>query len=231
VSHELRTPLNAITGWTAVARLQRSDAAAVQRALEIIERNARAQKQLIEDLLDVSRIITGKFRLEAGPIDLRHVVQAAMETAQAGAAAKNIALALRCDPELPLVVADGTRLQQVVWNLLANAVKFTPEGGRVGVEVVCERGEVELAVRDTGEGIAAEFLPYVFDRFRQADGTITRRHGGLGLGLAIVRHIVELHGGRVRAESEGPGRGARFVVRLPADASRVTGQVHPTTSR
>jgi PAS domain S-box-containing protein len=216
VSHELRTPLNAITGWTAVARMHGSDPAAVQRALEIIERNARAQKQLIEDLLDVSRIITGKLKLELGPVDVRHVAQAALDTAQAAAAAKNIALLLRCDPDLPVIAADFTRLQQVVWNLLANAVKFTPEGGRVSVTVACDRHEVEVAVHDTGEGIEPEFLPFVFDRFRQADGSITRRHGGLGLGLAIVRHIVELHGGRVRVESAGAGQGSTFLVRLPA---------------
>jgi PAS domain S-box-containing protein len=231
VSHELRTPLNAITGWTAVARMQECDPAAMRRALDIIERNAKAQKQLIEDLLDVSRIITGKLKLELGPVDVRRVAEAALDTAQAAASAKGIAVLLRCDPDLPVIVADFTRLQQVVWNLLANAVKFTPERGRVEVSVRRERGEVELAVRDTGEGIAPEFLPFVFDRFRQADGSITRRHGGLGLGLAIVRHIVELHGGRVQVESEGLGRGARFVVRLPApggiDHAAATGSRPP----
>jgi PAS domain S-box-containing protein len=223
VSHELRTPLNAITGWTAVARMQGSDPAAVQRALEIIERNARAQKQLIEDLLDVSRIITGKLKLELGPVDVRRVAEAALDTAQAAAAAKNIALLLRCDTDLPVIAADFTRLQQVVWNLLANAVKFTPEGGSVSVAVTRDRHEVEIAVHDTGEGIAPEFLPFVFDRFRQADGSITRRHGGLGLGLAIVRHIVELHGGRVRVESQAVGHGSTFIVRLPAPENVVQG--------
>jgi PAS domain S-box-containing protein len=216
VSHELRTPLNAITGWTAVARMQESDPAAVHRALDVIERNAKAQKQLIEDLLDVSRIITGKLKLERGPVDVRRVAEAALETAQAAASAKGIALLLQCAPDLPVIRADFTRLQQVVWNLLANAVKFTPEGGRVVVGVQRAAGEVEVTVRDTGEGIAPEFLPFVFDRFRQADGSITRRHGGLGLGLAIVRHIVELHGGRVRVDSDGLGQGARFTVHLPA---------------
>jgi PAS domain S-box-containing protein len=219
VSHELRTPLNAITGWTAVARMHPGDGPAVQRALEIIERNARAQKQLIEDLLDVSRIITGKLRLELGPVDVRRVAEAALDTAAAAAAAKKIELLLQADADLPVIAADFTRLQQVVWNLLANAVKFTPDGGRVCVSVRRQGREAEIGVHDTGEGIAPEFLPFVFDRFRQADGSITRRHGGLGLGLSIVRHIVELHGGRVSAESAGAGRGASFVVRLPAPES------------
>jgi PAS domain S-box-containing protein len=219
VSHELRTPLNAITGWTAVARMHPADAPAVQRALEIIERNARAQKQLIEDLLDVSRIITGKLRLELGPVDVRRVAEAALDTAAAAAAAKNIELLLQADANLPVIAADFTRLQQVVWNLLANAVKFTPDGGRVCVSVRRQGREAEIGVHDNGEGIDPEFLPFVFDRFRQADGSITRRHGGLGLGLSIVRHIVELHGGCVSVESPGAGRGASFVVRLPAPES------------
>ena len=216
VSHELRTPLNAIVGWSAVARMHQFEPAIIGRALETIERNARAQKQLIEDLLDVSRIITGKLKLEIGAVDLRAVVEAALDTVKAAAEAKSIRTSLEVDPAVPVIAADFTRLQQVVWNLLANAVKFTPSGGRVDLSVQRRGKELDLCVRDDGQGIDTQFLPYVFDRFRQQDGSITRRHGGLGLGLAIVRHIAELHGGRVSVESEGQGRGASFHVVLPA---------------
>ena len=216
VSHELRTPLNAIVGWSAVARMHPLDPNVISRAIETIERNARAQKQLIEDLLDVSRIITGKLRLEIAAVDVRAVIDAALETVKAAAEAKALQVSVEVGADVPVIVADFTRLQQVVWNLLANAVKFTPPGGQVQVKVTRTGEEVELRVRDSGQGIETEFLPYVFDRFRQQDGSITRRHGGLGLGLAIVRHITELHGGSVSAESDGPGRGATFRVMLPA---------------
>jgi len=216
VSHELRTPLNAIVGWSAVARMHPSEPGMIARALETIERNARAQKQLIEDLLDVSRIITGKLKLEIAAVDVRAVVDAALETVKPAAEAKRLRMAVDVDADVPVIAADFTRLQQVVWNLLANAVKFTPNGGRVEVRVRCTGEEIELCVADSGQGIDPRFLPYVFDRFRQQDGSITRRHGGLGLGLAIVRHIAELHGGRASASSAGNGQGALFHVLLPA---------------
>ena len=216
VSHELRTPLNAIVGWSAVARMHQFEPAIIGRALETIERNARAQKQLIEDLLDVSRIITGKLRLEIGAVDLRAAVEAALDTVKAAAEAKSIRTHVEVDADVPVVAADFNRLQQVVWNLLANAVKFTSPGGRIDIAVTRTGNDIDLCVRDSGQGIDAQFLPYVFDRFRQQDGSITRRHGGLGLGLAIVRHIAELHGGRVSVASEGEGRGATFHVVLPA---------------
>ena len=214
LSHELRTPLNAVLGW---ARLLRSGKLAVdarQRALETIERNAVAQAQLIEDLLDVSRIISGKFRVEVRPVDLRAVTGAAIESVRLAAESKGIELAARVAP-VPSIFGDATRLQQVVWNLLCNAIKFTPRGGRVAVRLERVDSHVEIEVADNGPGIRPDFLPYVFERFRQADGTTTRAHTGLGLGLAIVRHLVELHGGSVRAFSEGLGKGATFVVRLP----------------
>jgi len=216
VSHELRTPLNAIVGWSAVARMHQGEPGMIARALETIERNARAQKQLIEDLLDVSRIITGKLKLEIAAVDLRAMVDAALETVKVAAEAKSLQIGVGIGADVPPIAADATRLQQVVWNLLANAVKFTPPGGRIDVGVQCREGEVRLSVHDTGQGIEPDFLPYVFDRFRQQDGSITRRHGGLGLGLAIVRHIAELHGGYASAASEGEGRGACFEVVLPA---------------
>ncbi|MCC7548955.1 MAG: PAS domain S-box protein [Burkholderiales bacterium] len=215
VSHELRTPLNAIVGWSAVARMHQFEPAVIVRALETIERNARAQKQLIEDLLDVSRIITGKLKLEITAVDLRTLMEAALETVKVAAEAKGLQIRSEVAPDVPVIAADFTRLQQVVWNLLANAVKFTPAGGRVNVTVRRLGNEVDVCVRDSGQGIEPQFLPYVFDRFRQQDGSITRRHGGLGLGLAIVRHVAELHGGRVSAHSEGEGQGATFHVLLP----------------
>ncbi len=215
VSHELRTPLNAIVGWSAVARMHQFEPSVIGRAIETIERNARAQKQLIEDLLDVSRIITGKLKLEVAAVDLRTVIDAALETEKTDADAKLLQMTVEVGADVPVIAADFMRLQQVVWNLVANAVKFTPPGGHVQIRVTRTEGEVELCVCDTGLGIEPDFLPYVFDRFRQQDGSITRRHGGLGLGLAIVRHIAELHGGRVSADSAGIGRGASFHVVLP----------------
>ncbi|HEU4595166.1 MAG TPA: PAS domain S-box protein [Pyrinomonadaceae bacterium] len=215
VSHELRTPLTAIFGWAHMLRSESLDAETRARAVEIIERNARSQKQLIDDILDVSRIITGKIRINTRPVELLPVIEAAREAVQPAAAAKEIIFQLDYDFREASVVGDSDRLQQVVWNLLSNAVKFTPAGGSIVLGLRRLGRHAEINVRDTGEGIRPEFLPRVFERFSQADGSITREHGGLGLGLAIVRHLVELHGGGVRAESEGKGRGASFTVTLP----------------
>jgi len=223
VSHELRTPLTAILGWAAVLRLGRLDESAFTRAVETIERNAKAQAQLIEDLLDVSRIISGKLRLDAEPIDLISVIKAAIDSVRPAADAKELQLQLVLDPAAYLIRGDAARLQQVVWNLLSNAVKFTARGGSVQVRLDRTDSNARITVSDTGEGISPDFLPHVFDRFQQADGTITRRHGGLGLGLAIVRHLVEMHGGGVEASSEGAGTGATFTVRLPLVSARTTG--------
>jgi PAS domain S-box-containing protein len=219
LSHELRTPLNAILGWSRLLRMGKLDDSARARALETIERNASAQAQLIEDLLDVSRIISGKFQVEVRTVDVPAVTEAALDAVRLAAEAKSIELVARIEI-VPQLAGDPTRLQQVVWNLLSNAIKFTPKGGRVEVRVSTVESHVEIVVGDNGEGIRADFLPYVFDRFRQADGTTTRAHSGLGLGLAIVRHLVELHGGSVRAHSEGVGKGAVFSVRLPVPAVR-----------
>jgi PAS domain S-box-containing protein len=215
LSHELRTPLTAILGWAKVLLLQRSDAPTQQRGLEAIARNAGAQAALIDDLLDMSRIVSGKVQLELQAADLSRVVDAALATVKAGAAAKQIALVRKIDRAACRVRGDPARLQQVVENLLSNAVKFTPASGRVEVSVGMVDGHVELAVDDTGVGIDPQFVPHVFDQFRQADSSITRRHGGLGLGLAIVKQLVAMHGGAVSARSAGAGRGARFVVCLP----------------
>src|ERR1700761_1578006 len=215
MSHELRTPLNAIFGWITLLRTRRLDEATQERALETIERNARAQKRLIEDLLDVSRIVTGKVALEILPVDPRRVLQAALETMQPAAQTKGIKVVPLLDTGAATVRGDSARLQQIVCNLLSNAIKFTPSGGQVEVCLAHRNGEAEISVTDSGQGIKPEFLPLVFDRFRQEDGSISRRHGGLGLGLAIVRHLVELHAGQVEAFSEGEGKGSRFVVRLP----------------
>ncbi|HEY0378085.1 MAG TPA: PAS domain S-box protein [Pyrinomonadaceae bacterium] len=220
LSHELRTPLTAMLGWTKMLRMMDLDEATAAHALEIIERNAKAQARLVEDLLDVSRIITGKLRLEVRPTELLTVVTAATDAVRPAAAAKSIELHTRLDPAVGPVSGDPARLQQVAWNLISNAVKFTGKGGRVEVRLERADSHVELTVSDTGPGIAPEFLPYVFDRFRQADGSTTRMHGGLGLGLAIVRHLVELHGGTVQAESAGAGHGAAFTVKLPIAALR-----------
>jgi PAS domain S-box-containing protein len=215
LSHELRTPLNAIVGWATIINSSKLDGATTKQAMRVIERNAKTQAQLIEDLLDVSRIITGKMRLEVQPVDLPPVIQAAVDAILPAAAAKEIRLQLLLDSNAGPLSGDPSRLQQIVWNLLSNAVKFTPKGGRVQVRLERLNSHVQLTISDTGEGIKAEFLPYIFDRFRQADSSITRVHGGLGLGMAIVRHLVELHGGRVEAESAGEGSGATFTVTLP----------------
>ena len=215
MSHELRTPLNAIFGWITLLRTRRLDEATQERALETIERNARAQKRLIEDLLDVSRIVTGKVALELVTVDPRRVVEAALETMHPAAQAKGLKIMPLLDIGAGTVRGDFARLQQIVCNLLSNAIKFTDAGGHVEVCLARRNGEVEISVADSGQGITPEFLPLVFDRFRQEDGSISRRHGGLGLGLAIVRHLVELHAGSVEAQSLGEGKGAKFIVRLP----------------
>ena len=214
-SHELRTPLTAVVGWSRLLRTGKLDAENSARALESIERNATLQTKLIDDLLDVSRIITGKLTLDRRPLEIAHVVSDAVNTVRPAADAKNIAIETNFDAEAEPVLGDANRLQQVVWNLLSNAVKFTPKNGRIEVALQRVNSEVQVSVGDSGEGISSEFLPYVFDRFSQGDGKTTRPHSGLGLGLAIVRQLVELHGGTVKAHSDGPGRGATFKLRLP----------------
>jgi len=215
LSHELRTPLNAIVGWSQVLNSGIPSQEDLQEGLLVIERNARAQTQLIEDLLDMSRIITGKLRLDVQRVELPAVIAAAVSAVQHAADARGIRLQQVIDPLAGPVTGDPARLQQVVWNLLSNAVKFTPPGGRVQVVVERVNSHVEISISDTGMGIKPDFLPYVFDRFRQADSTTTRSHGGLGIGLAIVKHLVELHGGQVRAKSPGENQGATFIVALP----------------
>lgn len=215
LSHEIRTPLNAVLGWTRILRTQPSVRSRAH-ALEVIERNALSQMRLVEDLLDMARIISGKLRLKIELLSLAELAQAAIDVVEPGAAAKQIAIDAAFEPDLPDVTGDGERLQQVIWNLLSNAVKFTESGGRVTVEMSRAGGNVRLAVHDNGQGIAPDFLPYVFDRFRQADASASRRHGGLGLGLALVRQIVELHGGAVGVESPGVEQGASFWITLPA---------------
>jgi len=221
VSHELRTPLNAILGWVAMLRQARFEPTRVASILQIIERNAKAQAQLIADVLDISRMITGRVKLEMMPVSLARVVCDAVDSIRPGAVARGIELHLEVD-EGPVASADPDRLQQVVWNLLSNACKFTPEGGRIEVILRADRSRASITVSDTGVGIPPEFMPYVFDRFRQAEQGFTRSHGGLGLGLAIVKHLVEMHGGEVTAKSDGPGKGATFEVRLPL-ARAITG--------
>ena len=215
LSHELRTPLTAILGWSSMLRDGRLDEKTFRMAVEIIERNARTQQQIIDDILDVSRIITGQLRFEAEPTDLSRVIAAAFDTVRPAATAKSITLRTTYEPGVGPVMGEPRRLQQVVWNLLLNAVKFTPIGGEVRVHLDADGAHARVLVTDTGAGIRPDFLPYVFDRFRQGDQSTTRAHGGLGLGLSIVRHLVELHGGRVRAESQGEGRGSTFTVELP----------------
>ncbi|MFP5286780.1 MAG: ATP-binding protein, partial [Thermoanaerobaculia bacterium] len=209
------TLLNAILGWTQVLRAGKLDETTAVRALETIERNAKSQAQLISDLLDVSRIITGKLRLDLKPVELPRIIDAVLESIRPAADAKEIELDVALVPLRNPVIGDADRLQQVIWNLLSNAIKFTPRGGRVAVRLETSSQNAVLRVKDSGVGIRPDFLPYVFDRFRQAESTITRSHGGLGLGLSIVRHLVELHGGTVDVESEGEGQGATFTVRLP----------------
>jgi PAS domain S-box-containing protein len=217
-SHELRTPLNAIMGWARMLQMGQLDQITLRRAIDTIERNARAQVRLIEDILDGSRIITGQLHLEIRPLDMTTLVAAALDAVRPAAEAKRIALTTDVDPAAARIVGDPDRLQQVVWNLANNAIKFTPKDGAVNVALNRVGTDIELTVSDTGQGIDADFLPHVFERFRQAEGSTTRRYGGLGLGLALVRHLVEAHGGSVRAESGGSGRGATFSVTLPVQA-------------
>jgi PAS domain S-box-containing protein len=224
LSHELRTPLNAILGWSTMLRRPEATPAQVAQGAEVIERNARSQSVIIQDLLDMSAIISGKVRLEIATLDLPALVGSAIETSRPTAEAKGVELVSRVDPLAGLLVrGDSHRITQVLWNLLTNAIKFTPKGGRVVVSLAGGEPRVELAVTDTGEGIADEFLPHVFDRFRQADASTTRRHGGLGLGLSIVKQLVELHGGTIRATSPGRGKGATFTVSLPSVAAMPQG--------
>ncbi len=218
VSHELRTPLNAILGWTRMLRTGAVEPRSLARVLETIERNARAQTQLVEDILDVSRITAGKLRVNMKKTDLHAVVRSALDAVRPPAEAKGVQLVCELSPDSAEFCGDPDRLQQIIGNLLANAVKFTPRDGRVELRLAREQSQVVITVRDTGAGISQSFLPHVFDRFRQADSSITRTQGGLGLGLAIVRHLVEVHGGTVEAHSEGEGKGALFVVLLPLRA-------------
>jgi signal transduction histidine kinase/CheY-like chemotaxis protein len=215
VSHELRTPLNAIVGWASMLRSGSLDEGRSKRAIEVIDRNAKAQAQLIEDILDVSRIVSGNLRLRPLPVHLQQVIESAVDSVRPMAEAKRIKLRVMIDPNAGPVSGDSDRLQQVVWNLLSNAVKFTPTDGVVSISLTSANSHAAIVVSDTGQGIDPEFLPHVFDRFRQADGSKTRRHGGLGLGLAIVRNLVELHRGVVWAQSEGEGKGSTFTIKLP----------------
>lgn len=230
LSHELRTPLNAIVGFSQLLRMRQYDRPATDEIARTIERNGKAQAQLVDDLLDVSRIITGKMRLEFRSVSLQGVVRAALETITPSAQSKQIRLIARLDPEAGPVSGDETRLQQVVWNLLSNAVKFTPRGGEVQVSLACINSQIQLAITDTGVGITAAFLPHVFERFHQGDGTTTRKYGGLGLGLAIVRHLVEVHGGTVGVESPGEGHGSTFTVRLPLPVAQADSNYIPLTT-
>ncbi|MDT4897141.1 MAG: hypothetical protein QOH25_2218 [Acidobacteriota bacterium] len=238
VSHELRTPLTPILGFARMLRSGQLDASNVERALASIERNAELQSHLIEDILDFARIIAGKLRLDVQPLDPAVVVEAAIDVVRPAATAKDVRLQIVLDPGAGPVAGDAGRLQQVIWNLLTNAVKFTPKGGRVQVRLERIDSHIEITVSDSGEGISPDFLPYVFDRFRQADNTISRRHGGLGLGLSIVRQLVEMHGGTVNVHSDGLEQGSTFIVKLPRmivhdskllkeDSSRQ----HPTAER
>jgi len=215
LSHELRTPLNAILGWAQILRSRNRENHDLQEGLEVIERNTRVQAQLIEDLLDMSRIISGKVRLDVQPVDLPDVVKAAVASVRHAADAKNIRLQVVLDPLAGPVRGDPNRLQQCFWNLLSNAIKFTPKGGRIQVSLERVNSHLEVCVVDSGQGIKLEFLPHVFERFRQADASTTRHHGGLGLGLSIVKHLVELHGGSIGVKSAGEGQGATFCIELP----------------
>jgi signal transduction histidine kinase/ActR/RegA family two-component response regulator len=228
LSHELRTPLHAIIGWTHLLRERTLASDAQQRALDVIRRNAKAQAQLVEDLLDISRIVSNKFQLKSEVVDLGSVVSAAVETHLLAARAKRVRLMVRMPSDVDILVqGDPERLEQVVWNLLSNAIKFTPADGEINLELRTTDDWAEIVVSDNGEGIRPDFLPLMFQRFRQADSTSARSHGGLGLGLAIVRHVSEAHGGNLRADSDGEGRGAAFTVRLPVKSLRPRAEPTP----
>jgi PAS domain S-box-containing protein len=230
LSHELRTPLNAIVGWCQLIQRPGMDQETLEEGMEVICRNARAQTQLIEDLLDMSRIVSGKIRLDVQRVNLVEVIQAALETVRPAVESRDIRVQAVLDPLAGPVMGDPNRLQQIAWNLLSNAAKFTPKKGKITVLLERVNSHVQFTVSDTGEGIDADFLAHVFDRFRQADASTSRRHGGLGLGLAIVKQLVELHGGHVRAKSPGKGQGSTFTVELPlAVTTETTGQRHPKT--
>jgi signal transduction histidine kinase/CheY-like chemotaxis protein len=215
VSHELRTPLTAILGWSRLLEEGSLDNQLANQAIETIRRNAKAQARIVDDILDVSRIITGNLLFDLHPVELAPVIEVAINAVRPTADAKGVRIETKFE-SAPLVVSgDANRLQQVIWNLISNAVKFTENGGRVSLGLRRVKSSVEIKVADTGQGISPAFLPFVFDRFRQADSTTTRQHGGLGLGLAIARHLVEIHGGTIRAESPGTGKGATFTLRLP----------------
>ena len=215
VSHELRTPLNAMLGWLQIIRTTNMEPETVQRALASIERNAQSQARVVEDLIELSRVVTGKLQLRSKPVDLRAVVEAALDVVRTAAAAKGVTLKSGLPASATIISGDKDRLQQVIWNLLSNAVKFTESGGTISVEVVADERNCSVVVTDTGIGISPEFLPYIFERFRQADQSTTREHGGLGLGLAIAKEITELHGGVLKAASGGRGNGSRFTLTLP----------------
>jgi signal transduction histidine kinase/ActR/RegA family two-component response regulator len=221
VSHELRSPLNAMLGYARLLRLGLLDPEKTRNAVDVIERGGRVQTQLIDDLLDTARIISGKLRLEIGPVDLVTVIEAAVQTIYPAAIAKGITIKTDLNPKIGQITGDADRLQQVVWNLLSNAVKFTPRGGHVEARLLRVDPHICITVSDTGKGISRDFLPYVFDRFRQADASSTRRYGGLGLGLSLVKYLVELHGGTIEASSDGDCRGATFKVLLPVPAVSV----------
>ncbi len=218
VSHELRTPLNAILGWAVIAR-RKVENPEVEAALATIERNARAQMRIIEDMLDVGRIISGKLRLEIAPVKVADAVDGAAQAVRPAADAKGVKLDIEVDEDVATIGADADRLQQIIWNVLSNAIKFTPSGGSVHLKASRNESEVVIRVTDTGQGVPPQFLSSLFERFRQADGSTTRRHGGLGLGLAIVRQLVDAHGGTVHAQSDGNGKGATFTITLPARSS------------
>lgn len=230
LSHELRTPLNAVVGWSRLLRTDRLSPEARARALDAIERNATVQARLIDDLLDISRVIRGKFRLDVEPIELRTVVDASLDIVRPAASARNVTIAVDAEPGSGYVTGDPQRLQQVLWNLLSNSIKFTPPGGRVTVRLRSDAAGEHIEVVDTGAGIDPAFLPHVFDLFRQADASSTREHGGLGLGLAIVRKVVELHGGTVTAFSEGQGRGTTMTVTLPRREGDAVATQPPATA-
>jgi signal transduction histidine kinase len=223
LSHELRTPLNAMLGWVQLLRIHSDDETMRNHAIDVVERNARTQVQIVADMLDVSRIITGQMRLALSRVDINAVVRDGCDALTATAAAKHVLMRIELGRVRGDVYGDAARLQQVVWNLVSNAIKFTPAGGEVTVRVREDQMYAEIGVLDTGVGVASDVLPYVFDRFRQGDSSLTRPFGGLGLGLAIVRHLVELHGGSVLASSGGPGRGSAFFVRLPLHLEPPTG--------